>query len=83
VSVTLYGIVASFHIDDVKDSHLSLEKKAALKAKGEKHIHVTMAYISDDARHNQAFVQHINHLALTFVRDVIMKHPPKATHCRK
>ena len=35
VSVTLYGIVASFHIDDVKDSYLPSEKKVALKEAGE------------------------------------------------
>ena len=76
ISVTLYGIVASFHLDDVKDSYLSAEKKQILKEKGQKHIHVTFAYISDDNRHNQAFVQHINKLVLDFVTSTIMKKPP-------
>ena len=74
--MTLYGIVASFHLDDVKDSYLSAEKKQILKEKGQKHIHVTFAYISDDNRHNQAFVQHVNKLALDFVTTTIMKRPP-------
>ena len=74
--------MASFHIDDVKDSYLPSEKKVALKEAGEKHVHVTMAFISDDTRHNQAFVQHVNALALKYVTEAIMKHPPIRTYCR-
>lgn len=74
--------MASFHIDDVKDSYLPSEKKVALKDAGEKHVHVTMAFISDDTRHNQAFVQHVNALALKYVAEAIMKHPPIRTYCR-
>jgi hypothetical protein len=41
-----------------------------------------MAFVSDNLRHNQAFVQHVNRLALTYVSTAIMKRPPKVTYCR-
>ena len=81
-SVTLYGIVGSFRIEDVKESYLSREQRKVLLESGEKHIHVTMAFVSDDLRHNQAFVQHVNRLALTYVSTAIMRRPPKVTYCR-
>ncbi len=75
--------MASFHINDVKDSYLSSEKKVALKEAGQKHVYVTMAFISDDSRHNQAFVQHVIALvALKYVTEAIMKHPRILTYCR-
>ena len=52
------------------------------KFAGEKFIHVTFAYVSDDNRHNQAFVQFVNGEALDYVSKYIMKKPPKNTYCR-
>ena len=85
INITLFGMVASFWIDDVKDSYLSKEEKNRLKAEltkeGKPHqLHVTFAFISNDNRHNQAFVQHVNALALDHVCKYIMKKPPTATY---
>ena len=45
-------------------------------------INVTYSYISDDNRHNQAFVQHCHELTLDHVCDCVMKHPPNVCCAR-
>ena len=87
ITITLFGMVASFWIDDIKDSYLSNVKKNRLKTEltkvGKPHqLHITFAFISNDHRHNQAFVQHVNALALQYVCKYIMKKPPNATYAR-
>ena len=85
--MTLYGVVASFWIDDVKHEYLPKEVgdrlAAELKAEGKpEQINVTFAYVSDDNRHNQAFVQHCHQLTLDYVKDHIMKRPPTRCYAR-
>ena len=45
-------------------------------------INVTFAYISNDLRHNQAFVQHCYKLTLDFVCHSIMSKKPNACYAR-
>ena len=82
VSVTLFGAVATFHVDDVRESHLGAGQRKILKDKGAAHISVTFAYISDDNRHNQAFVQHVNKMLLEYVTKHIMIKPPTCSFIR-
>jgi hypothetical protein len=62
VPVTLHGVVATFWIDDVKETHLPLDVANRLKAELSQEgkpaqVNVAHCYVSDDTRHNQAFVQ--------------------------
>jgi hypothetical protein len=65
LGVTLYGKVCFFHVEDVRDTYMSeQEKKEFIEMcdkEGLSHIiAVTMVAVSDDLRHNPAFVQHAN-----------------------
>ena len=87
ISVTLFGLCGYFWIDDCKDSFISKEDKMMMKAdcetKNLPHIVIlTWAFVSDDGRHNQAFVQHCNGLALEYVKKHIMLATPKVTYAR-
>jgi hypothetical protein len=87
VPVTLYGVVATFWIADVKESHLppdvATRLKAELKAAGKpEQVNVTFACVSDDTRHNQAFVQHCHLLTQEAVCKTILKKKPTACHAR-
>ena len=78
VGVTLYGKVCFFHIEDVKDSYISAKEKAQLikmfDAESLNHIiAVTFCVVSDDLRHNPAFVQHVNDkVVLPYIKEHIM-----------
>jgi hypothetical protein len=87
VPVTLYGVVATFWIADVRESYLppdvTTRLKAELKAAGKpEQINVTFAHVSDDTRHNQAFVQHCHLLTQEAVCKTILKKKPTACYAR-
>ena len=87
VGVTLFGLVASFWIKDIRDTFLSTVEKRRLTKELEEIgrpaiLNVTFAFISDDLRHNQAFVQHVNLLALNYVKANIIKGKVIATYAR-
>jgi hypothetical protein len=72
ISVTLYGIIGYFHIDDLRDSFASAAKRnemkdACISAGKAPIISVALVFIFNDLRRNQAFVQFVSDKAYDYV----------------
>jgi hypothetical protein len=87
ISITLFGIIGYFWIDDLCDAFANQGKREDMKkacaAKGTPPILTcALVFISDDLRHNQAFVQFANDIAYDYVAKNIMERPPFTTYAR-
>ena len=86
--ITLYGKVCFFYLDDVKDTYISEVEKAKLRktfqdAGLKPIIAVTLIAVSDDLRHNSAFIQHTDDkVFLPYITETIMKRKPKRAYER-
>ena len=75
VSSTLYGAVLRFHLDDLSDDYISAEEKARLRAGFAKHnenpiITITIADVSADPTHDNAYVQNFNDKLTAFAESI-------------
>ncbi len=83
----MFGIIGYFWIDDLRDSFANQSKREDMKracaAKGTPPILTcALVFISDDLRHNQAFVQFTNDLAYDYIAKNIMEKAPSTTYAR-
>ena len=85
VGVTLYGAVLLFNIEDVQDSFIERAgwgSGAAIIDHFNCHhlphiIYVTVCVVSDDLKHNPAFVQHVNDKIISpWVKSEVMDEQP-------
>ena len=88
LGVTLYGKVCFFHVEDIRDSYMSRKDKDEFiemcGREGLNHIvAVTLCAVSDDLRHNPAFVQHVNDkVFLPLIKSVILIEAPENDYFR-
>ncbi len=94
--MTLYGLVLSFHLADVKDSFLAeatnLSRTALTsffdrEGKSDPELKpillVFVCVVSNDLRHNPAFIQHVNDkMVLPWVQSDVMCEKPLIHYAR-